>query len=60
MTDVGFVHSSIGGLLVLTQCARVGDEVVGREHGEGVVIAEHPSAAGQGVLVELAGLRRGG
>ena len=48
--------SSCAGLLVLTQPAQVAGEVAGRGEGVGVVVAEDPAAAGQGVLVERAGL----
>ena len=43
-------------LLGLAQRAQVGGKVVGRGEGVGVVVTQHPAAAGQGVLVECAGL----
>jgi hypothetical protein len=43
------------GLLVFTQCAEVGGEVVGSDEGVEVVVAEDAAAAGEGVLVECAG-----
>ena len=39
----------------LAQRAQVGGEVAGRGQGVGVVVAQDPPAAGEGVLVELAG-----
>ena len=50
--------SRCAGLLVLAQRAQVGGEVVGRGEGVGVVVAEDPAAAGEGVLVELRGPAR--
>ena len=35
---------------------QVDGEVAGRGEGVGVVVAEDPAAAGEGVLVEVAGL----
>ena len=49
--DCGVPH-----LFGLAQFAQVGGEVVGRGEGVGVVVAQHPAAPGQGVLVECAGL----
>jgi hypothetical protein len=42
-------------LVVTTQGTEVGDEAAGRGQGAGVVVAQYP-AAGEGVLLELAGL----
>ena len=44
------------GLLILTQLAQVGREPAGRGEGVGVVVAQHPPEAGEGVVLELAGL----
>src|SRR5947207_15971020 len=43
------------GITGLPECVQVGGEVAGRDHGVGVVVAEHTAAAGQGVLIQLAG-----
>jgi hypothetical protein len=40
---------------MLAQAPQVGGEVARRAQGFGVVLAEHPAAAVQGVLVQLAG-----
>jgi hypothetical protein len=42
-------------LVVTTQDTEVSGEVAGRGQGAGVVVAQYP-AAGEGVLLELAGL----
>ena len=34
---------------------QIGSEVPRRGQGAGVVVAEHPAVAGQGVLIQLAG-----
>jgi hypothetical protein len=39
----------------LAQGLQVGREVVRRVQGVGVIVAEHPAAASQGVLVQVAG-----
>ena len=44
------------GLVLLTQIREYSGEVVGCSQGVGVVVAEDPAAAGEGVLGELAGL----
>jgi hypothetical protein len=43
-------------LVLTTQGTEIGDEVAGRGQGAGVVIAQYPAAAGEGVLLELASL----
>jgi hypothetical protein len=40
---------------VLAQRAQIGGEIVGRAQGVGVVLTEHPTTAGEGILSELAG-----
>src|SRR5262249_43755813 len=40
---------------VLAQRSQVNGEIVGRREGAGVVVAEHPAPAGQGVGIEFAG-----
>ena len=50
--------SSVAGLLVLAQRAQVDGEVVGRGEGVGVVVAQDPAAAGEGVLVRGRGPAR--
>ena len=47
--------SRVARFLGLAQLAQVGCKVIGRDEGVGVVVTQHP-AAGQGVLVECAGL----
>jgi hypothetical protein len=46
------------GLLVLTQRAQIGGEIVGGVQRGGMVIAQHPAVAAQGVLIEFACLLR--
>jgi len=40
---------------MLAQRRQIGGEVVDRGQGVGVVLAEHPAATAQGVLLQLAG-----
>ncbi|HSL08358.1 MAG TPA: hypothetical protein VK887_10340 [Pseudonocardiaceae bacterium] len=41
---------------MLTQTRQNSGQVMGRVPGMGVVVAQHPAQAGEGVLAELAGL----
>jgi hypothetical protein len=43
-------------LVLTTQDTEVGDEVAGRVQGVGVVLTQYLAEAGEGVLVEVAGL----
>ena len=43
------------GLVVLTEIRRDNGEAAGRGQGVGVVLAQNPTAAGEGVLAELTG-----
>ena len=52
----GCVLGEGAGLLVFTQRGQLDGEVVGRGEGVGVVFAQDPAAAGEGVLGEGAGL----
>ena len=45
----------LAGPLMLPQRPQIGGEVAGRGQGVGVVLAEHPTAAGKGILIQLAG-----
>ena len=46
----------VAGPLMLAQRPQIASEVVGRAQGDGVVLAEHPTAAGEGILLQLARL----